>query len=113
MSHRARRDPEKQRQPDGEGEDLRRDERHALDLHVGVDQHRAVGAAQMQGVVSAPAIDEAYDLRATKTKGVMIVDPGDRFADFEVGELRPGYVFWMVGNDKVENLRAMLTSDML
>jgi hypothetical protein len=39
----------------------------------------------------------------------MIIDPGTRFEDFAIGELRPGYVFWMVGNDRVSDLREMVS----
>ena len=55
-----------------------------------------------------PEIDEAYDLLSSKT-GVMIIDPGTRFEDFAIGELRPGYVVWCVGNDRVSDLREMVS----
>jgi len=55
------------------------------------------------------AMNEAYDLRAGKTKGVMIFDPGNRTEDFAIGELRSGYVFWMVGNDRVRDLKALVS----
>jgi len=55
-----------------------------------------------------PEIDEAYDLLSSET-GVMIIDPGTRFEEFAIGELRPGYVFWEVGNDSVSDLREMVS----
>lgn len=55
------------------------------------------------------AIDGAYDLQSEITKGVMIVEPGKSFDAFDIGELRPGYVFWMVGNDRVTDLRSMVS----
>ncbi|MFN8710740.1 MAG: carboxypeptidase-like regulatory domain-containing protein, partial [Planctomyces sp.] len=53
-------------------------------------------------------MDQAYDLQRQNTKGVMIIDPGDRFEDFGIGQLRSGDVFWMVGNDAVHDLRTMV-----
>ena len=55
-----------------------------------------------------PAVNKAYDLNADNVRGVMIVDPGDRADDFAIGELRPGYVFWMVGNDRAGDLQTMV-----
>lgn len=55
-----------------------------------------------------PAVNEAYDLNADNVRGVMIVDPGSRVDDFAIGELRPGYVFWMVGNDRAGDLQTMV-----
>lgn len=55
-----------------------------------------------------PAVNDAYDLNAARTGGVMIVDPGDQFESLGIGELRSGYVFWMVGNDNVGDLRTMI-----
>jgi len=54
------------------------------------------------------AMNEAYDFR-DKTKGVMIFDPGNRTEDFAIGELRSGYVFWMVGNDRVRDLKVLVS----
>lgn len=56
-------------------------------------------------------IDEAYDLQTMigKTRGAMVVDPGKRADDFDIGLLRPGYVFWMVGNDRVTDVRSMVS----
>jgi protocatechuate 3,4-dioxygenase beta subunit len=55
-------------------------------------------------------IDVAYDLqtKVKKNRGAMLVDPGDRVDDFGIGELRPGYVFWLVGNDRVSDVRSMV-----
>lgn len=55
------------------------------------------------------ALDEAYDLKMTNLLGVMILAPGKQFEDLEIGELRPGYVFWMVGNDRVSNIRELVS----
>ncbi len=54
------------------------------------------------------AINKAYELDRGNSDGVMIVDPGEHAAELEVGELRPGCVFWMVGNDRVGDLRTMV-----
>ncbi len=56
-----------------------------------------------------PETGEAYDLLSVENTGVMIIDPGTRLEDFAIGELRPGYVFWMVGNDRVSDLREMVS----
>lgn len=64
---------------------------------------------QMLGVTFTDVTEEiakAYEL--SRTKGVMVVDPGDRFKELAIGELRAGDVFWAVGNDKVSDLRAMV-----
>ncbi|TWU48812.1 BlaR1 peptidase M56 [Rubripirellula tenax] len=53
-------------------------------------------------------LDQAYDLDADRIKGVMIVDPGNEFESLEIGELRAGFVIWMVGNDRVANFDEML-----
>lgn len=55
-----------------------------------------------------PAISKAYELNAENTLGVMIIDPGQHSTELAIGELRPGYVFWMVGNDRVRDLRTMV-----
>jgi protocatechuate 3,4-dioxygenase beta subunit len=56
-------------------------------------------------------VDEAYNLQTIvgKNRGAMIVDPGDRVDDFDIGPLRPGYVFWMVGNDRITDVRSMVS----
>lgn len=56
-----------------------------------------------------PALNEAYALNADRIKGVMIVDPGNDSERLGTGELRPGYVFWMVGNESVKNLTEMVS----
>jgi protocatechuate 3,4-dioxygenase beta subunit len=55
-----------------------------------------------------PAVNKAYDLNADNVRGVMIVEPGDRAEDLAIGDLRPGYVFWMVGNDRAGDLQTMV-----
>ena len=47
------------------------------------------------------SLDDAYDLGTNKNNGVLILDPGTRADEFEIGELRPGYLFWLVGNEKI------------
>lgn len=74
-----------------------------------------------------PAIDAAYDLSGTelgrmmfadanndplagyRVSGAMVGDRGDDFERFEIGELQPGYVFWMVGNDKIASTSEFIT----
>ncbi len=74
-----------------------------------------------------PAIDAAYDLSGTefwrmmfadadndpsagyRVSGAMVVDRGDDFERFEIGELQPGYVFWMVGNDEIASTSEFIT----
>jgi len=47
------------------------------------------------------SLNDAYDLGTNKNNGVLILDPGTRAEGFEIGELRPGYLFWLVGNEKI------------
>lgn len=54
------------------------------------------------------AINSAYDLQLGSPQGVMITNPGTRFREFEIGELKPGDVFWMVGMESVDNLQAFV-----
>ena len=58
-----------------------------------------------------PEINEAYELERNETwgMGVMIVDPGNDFERFEIGEVRAGDVFWMVGNEQVNYLGEFVT----
>ena len=51
-------------------------------------------------------IAAAFEL--SSPDGVMVVDPGNDTARFEIGDLKSGNVFWMVGKQQVANLDEML-----
>lgn len=64
---------------------------------------------QVLGMTMADVTDamkEAYDDRS---EGAIVTDPGKRSEGFEIGDLRAGDVFWMVGMEGVDNLRAMVS----
>ncbi|MBM4103941.1 MAG: hypothetical protein FJ263_07805 [Planctomycetes bacterium] len=53
-----------------------------------------------------PQLQKQFDLFGDK--GVVILDPGKNFAILNIGELKPGYYFWMIGNKQVSNLKEMI-----
>jgi hypothetical protein len=54
----------------------------------------------------SPELQAAYDLDAPT--GVLIVDPGENHQRLGIGTLEEGEYFWMVGNNKIANLREMV-----
>ncbi len=59
----------------------------------------------MQLVDVTPQIQKAYDL--DRVKGVLVLDPGPSSLRLNIGELRKGYCFWIIGDKEVSNLKEM------
>lgn len=50
-----------------------------------------------------PELKAAY-LTSSRINGAILIDPGPNAEAFEIGELKPGDVFFMAGNDRAEDL---------
>jgi hypothetical protein len=57
----------------------------------------------MQLTDTTPEVKAAYDL--FDRSGALILDPGQKSARLNIGQLEHGYNFWMVGNKRIGSVR--------
>jgi len=63
----------------------------------------------MQLVDITPEVKTKYQLSdESPVFGVLILDPGFRYQRLDIGELKRGNYFWMVGDKKIHNIREMI-----
>ena len=55
---------------------------------------------------ATPELQAVYDRQGAK--GALILDPGNDFKRLEIGDLTEGDIFWMVGKDRVNNVREFI-----
>lgn len=70
--------------------------------------HRVLGMT-LTNITGAIVAAYGYDTPGPSPEGVMITNPGPRFESFEIGELRPGDVFMVVGTEDVGDLKKFVS----
>jgi beta-lactamase regulating signal transducer with metallopeptidase domain len=61
----------------------------------------------MQLVDLTPEVKDIYDVVVAET-GVLILDPGPNHLRLDIGRLQKGYCFWIVGEQRISNVREMI-----